>query len=49
MTLNTLRLLHALLTQQQVSVGAAREEIEAVLTARDELEAAIAQAEATSD
>jgi hypothetical protein len=46
LSLNTLRLLKSLLDKQQISVGAARQEIDAVLTAKDELDSAVAEAEA---
>ena len=46
MTLNTLRFLHGLLCAQQINAGAPRAEIDAVLAAREELEAAIKAAEA---
>lgn len=49
MTPNTLRLLYGLLCSQQINVGAPRSEIEAVLAAREELEVAIAAAEAEAD
>jgi hypothetical protein len=45
---NTLRLLSGLLDSQQINVGAGRDEIEAVLTARDELQAEIAGREAVA-
>lgn len=48
MSLNTLRLLHQLLTAQPLNLTAPREEIEAVLAARDELAAAIEAAESGS-
>jgi hypothetical protein len=44
MSPNTLRLLHDLLCRQQILASAPRNEIEAVLAAREELEAAIAEA-----
>lgn len=47
MSLNTLRLLYQILVAQQLNAAALREEIEAVLAARDELVAAIAEAEAS--
>ncbi len=46
LSLNTLRLLQGLLHEQKISVAASREDIEAVLAAKDELAAAIAEAEA---
>lgn len=45
MSLNTLRLLYQILVAQPLNVGAPREEIDAVLAARDELAAAIEAAE----
>lgn len=45
MSLNTLRLLYELLIAQPLLLSASREEIEAVLAARDELAAAIEAAE----
>lgn len=44
LSLNTLQLLHNLLSQQQIVVGAERAEIDAVLAAKDELDAALAEA-----
>jgi hypothetical protein len=49
MTLATLKLLHGLLCSQQLNLGAKREDIDEALTARDELEAAIAAAEKAND
>lgn len=50
MTENTLRLLYDLLCRQQLNVGASRDDIGAVLTARQELEDALAALEkATAD
>lgn len=46
MSLNTLRLLYQLLCSQTLAVGADRAEIDAVLTAREELEAAMAEHDA---
>jgi hypothetical protein len=43
-TLNTLLLLQGVLLERQLSLHASREEIEAVLAARDELTQAIAEA-----
>lgn len=43
MTRNTLELLLSLLNGQQIRVGAPREEIDAVLAARDELEKALGE------
>jgi hypothetical protein len=45
MTLNTLRLLYALLCRQQILVGSPREEIDAILRAKEELEIQIAKEE----
>lgn len=45
MSPNTLRLLYGLLCSQQLTLSAPRAEIEAVLAAKEELEAAIAEAE----
>lgn len=45
LSLNTLQLCRQLLAQQTISANAGRADIEAVLDARDELDAAIAQAE----
>ena len=45
MSLNTLRLLHNLLCSQQITMNAPRVDIDAVLAAKDELEAAILEAE----
>jgi len=47
MSLSSLRLLHGLLCSQQIAVGADRAEIDAILAARTELEAAISDIEAT--
>lgn len=48
MTENTLRLLYGLLCQQQLSVAADRAEIDAVLAAREELEAELAKITTTA-
>jgi hypothetical protein len=45
---NTLRLLKSLLDGQQIDLRAPREEIDAVLVAKDELDAAVAAAEETA-
>lgn len=45
LSLNTLRFLYALLCSQQINAGAPRSEIDAVLAAREELEAAITKVE----
>jgi hypothetical protein len=44
LSVNTLNLLYQLLCSQQISANVPRSEIEAVLTARDELEKALAEA-----
>lgn len=49
MTLNTLRLLRQILAAQTLNMDASRDEIEAVLAARDELDAAIAEAETAAE
>jgi hypothetical protein len=45
LSVNTLRLLKSLLDGQSLSIGAGRDEIEAILTAKDELDDAVAVAE----
>lgn len=49
MSLNTLRLLRQLLVAQPLNLAATREEIDAVLAARDELDADIAEAEQAAE
>jgi hypothetical protein len=47
LSLDTLQLLHHLLSQQQISVGADRAEIDAVLKAKDELDATLSEAQSS--
>ena len=49
LSLNTLLLCRQILGQQTLTVNASRDEITAVLDARDELDAAIATAQAESE